>query len=449
MVLLSPRTVFQPYLIEGKTYPLDSYSNTPPSILSKLPRSLHTQPNHPISILRQIIESHFSTFKSIIPSSPVVTVHENFDELGFPSDHPGRALTDSYYLNKEYMLRTHTSAHEVGTYRKDLNSWLLTADVYRRDEIDSSHYPVFHQMEGTHIWPQDELDVLPELNRKLSMELKKCPLIIEDPTKVGPDNPYQSEHDPVHAAEITQHLKHSLNSLIFRLFGQSATHEGEPLRVRWIEAFFPFTTPSYEVEVWWNGEWLELLGCGVVMQRTLDQARVGHKAGWAFGLGLERIAMVLFDIPDIRLFWSTDPRFISQFSPGQITQFKPYSKYPPCYKDMSFWLPISSVPASSEHGAVSAGGRIQEGEMSVKMDENGGKVFHENDFCEIVRDVAGDLVETVELIDDFTHPKTGRQSKCYRLNYRSMDRSLSNAEVNVLQDQVQRRVVQEMGIEMR
>ncbi|RXK35881.1 phenylalanine-tRNA ligase [Tremella mesenterica] len=453
MVLLSPRTVFvgcsnlrpsyisralsspltqlgrpsrthsiisplQPYIIEGKTYPLDSFSNIPPSILSKLPRSLHTQPNHPISILRQIIESHFSTFNSIIPSSPVVTVHENFDELGFPPDHPGRALTDSYYLNKEHMLRTHTSAHEVGTYRKDLNSWLLTADVYRRDEIDSSHYPVFHQMEGTHIWSKDQLNVLPELNRKLSMELKKCPLIIEDPTKVGPNNPYQIEHDPVHAAEITQHLKHSLNSLIFRLFGQSATHEGEPLRVRWIEAFFPFTTPSYEVEVWWNGEWLELLGCGVVMQRTLDQAGVGHKAGWAFGLGLERIAMVLFDIPDIRLFWSTDPRFISQFSPGQITQFKPYSKYPPCYKDMSFWLPISSV-------------------------------FHENDFCEIVRDVAGDLVETVELIDDFTHPKTGRQSKCYRLNYRSMDRSLSNEEVNVLQDQVQRRVVQEMGIEMR
>lgn len=93
--------------------------------------------------------------------------------------------------------------------------------------------------------------------------------------------------------------------------------------------------------------------------------------GWAFGLGLERIAMVLFGIPDIRLFWSTDPRFLQQFNAGQITTFKPYSKNPPCYQDISFWLPESS---------------------------SGFAKFHENDFCEIVRDVAGDLAEETALV---------------------------------------------------
>ena len=97
---------------------------------------------------------------------------------------------------------------------------------------------------------------------------------------------------------------------------------------------------------------------------------VPQKSGWAFGLGLERIAMVLFQIPDIRLFWSEDARFLGQFSETQITTFKPYSKYPPCYKDVSFWVPK--------------------------------KEFHENDFCEIVRDVAGDLVENVTLVSRFT-----------------------------------------------
>jgi phenylalanyl-tRNA synthetase alpha chain len=63
------------------------------------------------------------------------------------------------------------------------------------------------------------------------------------------------------------------------------------------------------------------------------------KMGWAFGLGLERLAMVLFSIPDIRLFWSTDPRFLSQFQDGRINPFQSYSKYPPCYKDVSFWIP--------------------------------------------------------------------------------------------------------------
>jgi phenylalanyl-tRNA synthetase alpha chain len=98
--------------------------------------------------------------------------------------------------------------------------------------------------------------------------------------------------------------------------------------------------------------------------------------------------MVLFNIPDIRLFWSNDKRFLSQFKSGQITQFQPYSKYPPCYKDMSFWLPPNTTDLNSS-GA--AGGK--------------GRVFHENDYCEIVREVAGDLVENVTLVcPDSCHP---------------------------------------------
>lgn len=265
-------TNHSPYQINGKTYTRDSNSNTPPSILDKLDRKLLHVNSHPLQILRNIIESHFSQYTPSVPSSPIVTVSKNFDELGFAPDHPGRALSDSYYLNKEYMLRTHTSAHEVEEYSSGKDAWVLSADVYRRDEIDKSHYPVFHQMEGTHVWPTTDLHTLPELNQYLEAQLAECPLIIEDPTTISHSNPYQAHHDPVHAEQITRHLKHSLNSLIFKLFGPIATKDGEPLRVRWIEAFFPFTTPSYEVEVWWNGQWLELLGCGVVMQKTLDQA---------------------------------------------------------------------------------------------------------------------------------------------------------------------------------
>lgn len=96
-------------------------------------------------------------------------------------------------------------------------------------------------------------------------------------------------------------------------------------------------------------------------------AGVENKIGWAFGLGLERIAMVLFSIPDIRLFWSTDSRFLSQFQQGKINVFQPYSKYPSSYRDVSFWVPQDS-----------------------KM--------HENDFCDVVRDTAGDLAEDVKRV---------------------------------------------------
>ncbi|KAI0682446.1 phenylalanyl-tRNA synthetase [Cytidiella melzeri] len=403
----------------GKSYPRDATTNITTSIIDKLERRLHQQPSHPLGILRSLIESHWPSFAHLSDFSPVVTPQRNFDDLSFPADHPGRSVTDSYYINKDYMLRTHTSAHEVQTFEKGERKWLLTADVYRRDEIDSSHYPVFHQMEGASIFAANAYGVqeLQEDNPRLAEYLQKSNIIIEDIPHISPTNPRQSGHDPLQAELVAQNLKLSLNSLMLTLFGSNS--RDEPLRVRWIEAYFPFTSPSYEVEVFFNGKWLEILGCGVVLQSTLERANVPNSIGWAFGLGLERIAMILYSIPDIRLFWSKDPRFLSQFEPGKITRFEPYSRFPPCYKDVSFWLPHASPG------------------------------LHENDLCDAVRDSAGDLVEDVKMIDSFTHPKTNRSSQCYRINYRSMDKSLTNEEANAVHEQVISRLKESFGVEIR
>ena len=83
-------------------------------------------------------------------------------------------------------------------------------------------------------------------------------------------------------------------------------------------------------------EWLEVLGCGIMRNKIMNPIKPNHTA-WAFGLGLERLAMILFKIPDIRLFWSKDPRFLEQFQHGDIVPFKSFSKFPPCYKDITFW----------------------------------------------------------------------------------------------------------------
>ncbi|PBK96863.1 phenylalanyl-tRNA synthetase [Armillaria gallica] len=407
--------------ILGERHATDDITNVTPAILSKIPLRLHSQPNHPLSTLRSLIESHFPDYAHLSSLSPLVTPFKNFDELSFPKDHPGRAVTDSYYINKGLMLRTHTSAHEVEVFAQGNTQWLLTADVYRRDEIDGSHYPVFHQMEGARIWSADAsgMKEVEDDNERLSSHLTRSNIAIEDVPHLSPANPAQPMHDPRHSELIAKNLKLSLNSMLLHLFGgvAGATKEN-PLRVRWIETYFPFTSPSFEVEVFFGGKWLEILGCGVVRQATLDTANVPHKIGWAFGLGLERIAMVLYSIPDIRLFWSTDARFLSQFKQGEISKFKPYSKYPSCFKDVSFWTAQ---------------------DISV----------HENDFCDLVRDVAGDLVEDVKKIDSFVHPKTNRTSLCYRINYRSMDRSLSNEEANVVQQEVVSRLKEQFRVEIR
>ena len=187
-------------------------------------------------------------------------------------------------------------------------------------------------------------------------------------------------------------LKEVLGNLAKHIFGD--------VEMRWNTDYFPFTDPSLELEIMYNNEWMEILGCGVIFDGVMKNANrdVTKECGWAFGLGLERWAMKLFEIDDIRLFWSKDPRFINQFRAGDITKFKPYSKYPACYKDISFWL----------------------------SDDQ----FSENDFFQLVRGVSGDLVENVEVIDSFVHPKTGKKSLCFRINYRSMDRSLTNEEID-------------------
>ena len=406
------------------------------------------QTSHPVSITREVIESSFPspTYTHFNDLDPVVTVHENFDSLGFPLDHAGRSKTDTYYINKDTVLRTHTSAHEADLFRENKSGgYTLSADVYRRDAIDRSHYPVFHQMEGARIWDRRKIpqgDVEKKVWEDVS-RLRKHDLEVSDPNPtIHPErNPLQAGHHTAKEVEaISTHLKRSLELMVVELFTRAqkaASAAGttgassEPLKIRWVEAYFPFTSPSWELEVFWQGDWLEILGCGVTKQELYINAGVPQQLGWAFGVGLERVAMLLFSIPDIRLFWSRDPRFLSQFSTmDDIRPFVPFSKYPACYKDVSFWLRGSSSAAG--------GGS-----------KSNGQDFHENDVMEIVRDVGGDLVEDVKLIDEFTHPVSGRKSFCYRINYRSLERTLRNEEADDLHEKVRKLLVGKLGVELR
>jgi phenylalanyl-tRNA synthetase alpha chain len=242
--------------------------------------------------------------------------------------------------------------------------FLVTGDVYRKDEIDSCHYPVFHQMEGV------------------------C--IVEE------------------GQDAKEELLKILDGLVAHLF------PGCEYRIN--DDYFPFTDPSIEVEVKFQGKWLEILGGGVIQKQILDNCGLEGSTGWAFGLGLERLAMILFKITDIRYFWTNDLRFLKQFESGEIVEFKEYSKFPPVFKDISFWLPES---------------------------------YSFNDFCEVVREAAGDIVEDIHETDNFTHPKTNKTSHCYRITYRSNDRSLTNQEIDSIQNEIRNICESNLGLELR
>jgi phenylalanyl-tRNA synthetase alpha chain len=298
--------------------------NVTTNIASRIGVNLHCRPLHPLFILQQKIATYFGpNFTLYDKLSPIVSTRDNFDALRIPPDHPSRSKSDTYYFNRETCLRTHTSAHQIRLLQQGLDRFLVSGDVYRRDEIDKSHYPVFHQCEGVKLFDKS-----------------------------------------VSTDQIQEDLKYSLEGLAQSLFGPAT-------EMRWVDEYFPFTHPSLELEIFFQDEWMEVLGCGVIHPQILENAGRSDKQGWAFGLGLERLAMVLFQIPDIRLFWTDDPRFHEQFKSGDIVAFQSYSKFPSCYKDVSFWLPQS---------------------------------FHVNDLNEMVRDIGGDLVEEMVLIDEFTHP---------------------------------------------
>eukprot|EP00457_Paulinella_chromatophora_P006537 gb/GEZN01006555.1/.p1 GENE.gb/GEZN01006555.1/~~gb/GEZN01006555.1/.p1 ORF type:complete len:398 (+),score=37.35 gb/GEZN01006555.1/:99-1292(+) len=370
----------QTRLAHSREYQKYSYNNVPDQVLAKVGQNLHLQLDHPLNILKTKIEEYFKKsypgseggragmFKTFDDLHPKVSTVKCFDELLTPKDHVSRRPTDTFYFDEKTVLRTHTSAHQTDLMRQGNYAFLVAGDCYRRDEIDYSHYPVFHQMEGVRLWEKTEKSI----------------------------------------EEVRTELKVTLEGLSDHLFGQ--------VEKRWVDAYFPFTDPSLELEIFFEGQWLEVLGCGVVHDTILtDFCKLPNKRGWAFGLGLERLAMVLFGIPDIRLFWSTDPRFTEQFKGGKIGKFKPFSKYPPVFKDISSWWP---------------------------------EEYHDNDFFQQIRDIAGDWVEKVELIDTFTHPKTNRTSKCFRITYRSMERTLLNSEVDEVNFRVRDALVQQ-GMELR
>lgn len=408
-------------------------------MLDATSRRLHLQKDHPIAITRKIVESSFPgpTYKYYNEYSPVVTTQQNFDSLGFPADHPGRARSDTYYVNEKTLLRTHTSAHQADTFKADeSDGYLIAADVYRRDAIDSSHYPVFHQMEGARSWDRTKVpngDIAAAVWKDIE-QLPRHDIKVEDPNPPFHEerNPLQDAHHSAAEAEaIGTHLKRSLEAMVVDVFSKAKAAAlradpnavDEPLQMRWVEAYFPFTSPSWELEVYYQGDWLEVLGSGVVKQDLYINAGVPNKLGWAFGLGIDRIAMLLFKIPDIRLFWSQDPRFLSQFTGvsdklEELNLFVPFSKYPPAPRDLSFWLP-------------------QDGS------------FHENDFMEVVRGIGGNIVEEVKLFDSFKHPKTGRESRAYRIVYRSWDRTLTSAEANQLHDEIRESITKDLGVELR
>jgi phenylalanyl-tRNA synthetase alpha chain len=232
---------------------------------------------HPINLVLKKTEEIFLSIGFKIEEGPEVELdYYNFEALNIPKDHPARDDQDSFYLNREILLRTHTSPVEIRVMEKQQPPVriIATGKCYRRDAADSTHSPMFHQIEG---------------------------LAVDKDITFGD-------------------LKGVLTVFVHRMFG-------EDRKVRFRPGYFPFTEPSAEVDVscllchgkgcracGYSG-WLEIMGAGMTDPAVFNM--VGYDpekySGFAFGMGVERIAMLKYGINDIRLFFENDLRFLKQF----------------------------------------------------------------------------------------------------------------------------------------
>jgi len=219
---------------------------------------------HPVTQTINEITDFFESIGFGIESGPETeTDYYNFEALNVPEDHPAKDMHDTFYLKDSGLLRTHTSPVQIRTMenKKPPHRIICPGKVYRKDS-DLTHTPMFHQIEG---------------------------LVVEE------------------GASFAQ-LKGLLNDFLEDFFGRD-------VELRFRPSYFPFTEPSAEADIKWDRSWLEVLGCGMVHPNVLEMVGVDTKqySGFAFGLGVERMAMLKYDIPDLRLFFENDYRFLKQF----------------------------------------------------------------------------------------------------------------------------------------
>lgn len=315
----------------------------------------------------------------VIEIPEIIPANILFDLFNMPEGHPARSKSDTYYIDEENVLRTHDTVFwyyylnhpeiKKRIENKETLGAVCFGKVYRKDEIDSRHMNVFHQFGGLYIAPDDKQTITPE------------------------------------------DLKNTLSEVAKSIFGENT-------EFRFYDHNFPYTDPSFEMEAFINEQWIEMLGSGMARKSVLSNFGLEGYHGWAFGFGLERLAIASMSLPDIRLLWSDDERVKKQLVLGQ--KFQEVSKYPPVVRDISFVVPKSFVP---------------------------------NDYFDLIRETVGEeMIEEVKLLDEYENDTkfgSDKKSYAYRIIYRSLDKTLTGAEVDALHKKLEERTKEAYGAVIR
>lgn len=366
--------------------------------------------NHPVElIVNKVVNAESFNEFDIVRIPEIVSEYETFDLFDFSEDHVARRSSDSYFVNKSerkdesLLLRPHTSVmwyyyllkwvgKEKLEKEKEVKA-LSWGKVYRVDDLDKTHHECFHQIDWLRLVSKDKEIVSQETIEIVLVQLIKAIFWEDVQYRINPEN-------------------------------------------------YPYTYNSLEIEVmyWWK--WLEVVWAGIVNPIVLKNLWLDpEQYNWrAFGFWIERLAMIMKKVPDIRLFWSNDKRITSQWK-NLETQYNEVSNMPATYRDISMIVPKGKfIPSEKE---------MEWGKISKIKIQDESSLF---EIASLARDISPELIEEIKIVDVFENDnKLGKDNKSVsiKISFRAIDRTLTNEEINSIYFAIREKIANILWYQLR
>lgn len=285
---VSAKSKNQNLLIRKITYPTDDWTNIKSRFEPFVGVNLHRRWNHPLKLVHDEVVAFFRKwFHENVDSDLTLPV---YDKLG-PIE-PNTSTTKEpnvFYVNRDYKLRVHTIDRQVKLLNSGVDNYVMTADLYRQCQMDAKHFPVFHRTSVVRTLNCEEL-------------------------------PRHSNQNDSQKFATAQRLKDEQQAALIEM---AKCIIGTDVKYRWTEANLAATEPSWMFELWHQNEWCCISGGGLIRNEIYQKSERVNTAGWEIALGLDRLAMILYNVFDIRLLWNADQGFLSQFEPKNVSKRVP------------------------------------------------------------------------------------------------------------------------------
>lgn len=281
----SVKPIKETLLIQRTTYKTDDWTNITSRFEPFVGANLYARRNHPLKLTHEEVTTFFKKwFNENINNNAELPVYKNLDPI--EPNTSTEKVPNTFYVNKDLMLRSHAINREVKYLKSGVDNFMLICDLYRQCQMDELHFPAFHR-----------INVFRTIN---------CEKLLR-----------RSKQKETQLAQTASHLKEEYQTVLIEMVKHFL---GTDAKYRWTDMKSNSTDPSWMFEIYHHDSWHRLSSGGLIKNEIFERSERANTVGWEIGIGLDRLAMILFNIFDIRLLWNKDPAFLNRFKPQRISE---------------------------------------------------------------------------------------------------------------------------------